>query len=342
MMKHIVSTALKILTGLNVLGLIGCSSVGAVSVPTPAFTPTSTPTYIATATPTLLPFTGKIAFVTYDDMDNHHINLMNANGSGLIDITSANPPRKTGFLSWSPDGQYIAFTAWNDDNWRIFKIRPDGSDLVQLTVGNESTARVMPSWSPDGKNIMFASSDPDILDDNGSPAVQVYIMNSDGTGIHRFSVKTKPNNMTMTGSYRRDGLIAIDEPITRYAVTHYIVNSEGVIQSQFPEFSTDLPIAWSPDGKFVAYAPGRSIPGCFGIVVMKFDKSERKCLMDQKLDSPTYFVQVSWSPDGQYILFLSNLNGDYDLYVIRPDGSELTQLTNTPGGEDWAVWSFGP
>lgn len=75
---------------------------------------------------------------------------------------------------------------------------------------------------------------------------------------------------------------------------------------------------------------------------MKFDKLERKCLMDQKLDSPVYFVQISWSPDGEYILFLSNLNSDYDLYVIRPDGSGLTQLTNMPGGEDWAAWSAGP
>lgn len=340
MMKHIVSTALKILIGLNVLGLIGCSSSRTVNVLTPAFTSTSVPTYATTAAPTLLPFTGKIAFVTYDTMDNHHINVMNANGSELVDITPPNPPQKIGFLAWSPDGQYIAFNAWKDGKAQIFIVKSDGSDLTQLTFGN--VGGVKPSWSPDGKSIMFASSNQDILDDSGSPATQIYVMNSDGTGMHRFVVKTKPDNTNMTGSYRKDGLVAIHEPITRYAVTNYVANLEGVIQKQFPEFSTDISIAWSPDGLFVAYAPGRSIPGCFGIVVMKFDQSEKKCLIDQKINSSIYFSQTSWSPDGKYILFSSNLNGDYDLYIIQADGSGLTQVTNIPRNKDWAVWSNVP
>jgi Tol biopolymer transport system component len=340
MRKHIVLITLNILIVLNILGLIGCSSFGAVNVQAPALTPTSPPTYVVTTTPTFAIFTGKIAFVSYDNMDNHHINVMNANGSGLVNITPPNPPRNIEFLSWSPDGEYIAFSAWKDGKGQIFKIKPDGSGLTQLTFGD--VGGMMPSWSPDGESIMFASSDQDILDNSGSPAMQIYIMNSDGSGIYRFVVKPKLDNTTMTGSYRKDGLIAVEEPITRYAVTNYIVNSDGVIQKQFPEFSTDIPIDWSPDGKFVAYSPGRSTPGCFGIVVMRFDQSEKKCLMDQKINSQIYFVQTSWSPDGKYIMFLSNLNGDYDLYAIRPDGLELTQLTNMPGHEDWAVWWSAP
>lgn len=332
---------LKTFIWLAVLFTAGCSSFGAVNAPTPTPTPTSAPTFSVTVTPTLLPFTGKIAFVSYDNMDNHHINVMNANGSGLVDITPPNPPRKIEFLSWSPDGQYIVFDAWKDEVRQIFKVKSNGSDLVQLTFGKNGGSS--PSWSPDGKSIMFASSNPDILDSTGVPgAPQIYIMNSDGTGMRRFVVKEKPDNTTMTGSYRKDGLIAVEEPITRYAVTNYIVNSEGVMQNQFPEFSTDTPIAWSPDGNFVAYSPGYRVPGCFGIVVIKFDQSEQKCLMDQQLNSSVYFVQTFWSPDGKYILFLSNLNGDYDLYVIRTDGSGLTQLTNMPGHEDWAVWWSAP
>jgi len=339
-MKHIVSITLKILIGLNALYLTGCSSFREVTAPTPAFTPTSAPTYSVIAPPTQLPLTGRIAFVSYDIMGNSRINVMNANGSGLMDITPPNPPRNIEFLSWSPDGQYIAFDAWKDGRGRIFKIKPDGSSLTQLTFGN--VGGMMPSWSPDGKSIMFASSDQDILDNSGSPAMQIYIMNSDGSGMRRFVVKTKPDNTTMTGSYRKDGLIAVEEPITRYAVTNYIVNSEGVIQNQFPEFSTDLPVDWSPDGKYVAYYRGYRVPGCFGIVIMKFDQSEQKCLMDQQPNSSVYFSQISWLPDGNYILFSSNLDGDYDFYVIRSDGSGLTQLTDISGHEGWAVWWSAP
>lgn len=340
MTKDIISSIRKKLLWLVILCWAGCSPIEATITPRSTVTPTDTPTSHSTTSPMLSPLTGKIAFVTYDAMNNNHINVMSADGSGLVDITPPNPPQKIEFLSWSPDGQYIAFDAWKDGRAHIFKIKLDGSGLVQLTFGDVGGG--MPSWSPDGKTIMFASFDPDILDNGGTPTTQIYIVNSDGSNLHRFVVRTKPDNTAMTGSYRKDGLVAVEERITRYAVTNYVVDSDGVIQNQFPEFSTDLPVAWSPDGNFVAYAPGRRTPGCFGIVIMKFDGSNSSCLLDQEPESTVYFVQVSWSSDGKHIMFLSNLNGDYDLYAIQPDDSETTQLTNMPGHEDWAVWSPGP
>jgi len=38
-----------------------------------------------------------------------------------------------GFPSFSPDGEWIAFTLWSDNNGRLWKIRPDGTDLQQMT-----------------------------------------------------------------------------------------------------------------------------------------------------------------------------------------------------------------
>ena len=35
----------------------------------------------------------------------------------------------------------------------------------------------------------------------------------------------------------------------------------------------------------------------------------------------------SWSPDGQWIVFSSNREGDWDIYMTRMDGSELYNLT---------------
>ncbi len=39
-------------------------------------------------------------------------------------------------------------------------------------------------------------------------------------------------------------------------------------------------------------------------------------------------------PDGQWIVFSLTQDGDADLYVVRPDGTELTRLTDSPGSED--------
>ena len=56
---------------------------------------------------------------------------------------------------------------------------------------------------------------------------------------------------------------------------------------------------------------------------------------------PTRFVQLtaaagydaecSFSPDGSQVLFVSDRDGDPDIYVMNADGSQVRQLTNQPG-----------
>lgn len=322
-MKYIFSECSKILLWLIVLSMVGCSSVGGATSP-------------VTVTPTLLSFPGKIAFIS-GNMPDYHIQIMNATGSGLIDITPPNL-QNIRFLSWSPDGEYLAFSAWKDGKTRIFKIKADGSHLVQLTAGQLSGDS--PSWSRDGKYIMFYSSNPNSQDFTGQPGAQINIMKSDGTEVRRFLVQSKPDNISMTGSFRGDSFISIEEPVTRYASDNYVVDLEGEIQKQFPVLTMTVPITWSPDGKFAAYSPDRRLPDCVGVVVIKFDRSERKCLLDKGPESSVYFGSISWSPDGKYILFSSNLDRDWNLYVIKPDGSGLVQLTHQLGGVSEAVWSI--
>src|SRR5262249_47924606 len=48
----------------------------------------------------------------------------------------------------------------------------------------------------------------------------------------------------------------------------------------------------------------------------------------------------SWSPLGDRIAFASNRSGDYELYTIRPDGTDLRQLTRSPGNDAHLAWSL--
>src|SRR5215471_15574961 len=47
----------------------------------------------------------------------------------------------------------------------------------------------------------------------------------------------------------------------------------------------------------------------------------------------------AWSPRGDLISFTSFRNGDFDIYTIKPDGTDVRQLTTTPGNDAHAVWS---
>jgi Tol biopolymer transport system component len=44
-----------------------------------------------------------------------------------------------------------------------------------------------------------------------------------------------------------------------------------------------------------------------------------------------YDAEGSYSPDGRWICFTSNMTGDLELYAMRPDGSGVVQLTRAPG-----------
>jgi TolB protein len=44
-----------------------------------------------------------------------------------------------------------------------------------------------------------------------------------------------------------------------------------------------------------------------------------------------YDAECSFSPDGSQVLFVSDRDGDPDIYLMRTDGSDLRQLTNQPG-----------
>jgi TolB protein len=48
----------------------------------------------------------------------------------------------------------------------------------------------------------------------------------------------------------------------------------------------------------------------------------------------------AWSPDGQKITFMSERDGNAEIYAMNVDGSGQRNLTRTRGwGERWPAWS---
>jgi Tol biopolymer transport system component len=87
--------------------------------------------------------------------------MMSPDGSNVVKILNALGDKHDGMrkaggsVSFSPDGQWIAFESERAGNWDIWVVRPDGSDLTQLTT--ELSTDFYPAWSPDGSQIAFTS-----------------------------------------------------------------------------------------------------------------------------------------------------------------------------------------
>jgi Tol biopolymer transport system component len=46
-----------------------------------------------------------------------------------------------------------------------------------------------------------------------------------------------------------------------------------------------------------------------------------------------------WSPSGDLIAFTRQIDGDFELFTIRPDGSDVKRATTAPGNEAHVAWS---
>jgi len=85
-------------------------------------------------------------------------------------VQASEPGKPSGFFrpSWSPDGQWIAFSSDRNTEWTghengagaghrqtlsVYVIRPDGTGLKRLTDGTRSSGT--PQWSADSKRVVF-------------------------------------------------------------------------------------------------------------------------------------------------------------------------------------------
>jgi serine/threonine protein kinase len=123
----------------------------------------------------------------------------------------------------------------------------------------------------------------------------------------------------------------------------YLIDSDGTNLRQVTDDpGIDYDPAWSPDGIRIAYASSTSDGKPeIKVITIACVLAEQNC--DESAQNLTNNAAKdygpAWSPDGQYIAFTSDREGNLDIYTMKADGTGVKRLTFNSGDDQAPRWS---
>lgn len=228
-----------------------------------------------------------------------------------------------------PDGSGLLFSSnRHGPDFKLYLKEPIGNRLRRVTSGDGSDA--FATVSPTGERIAFAS--------NRDGLWQLYLQ--DGLEASKPERLGDPGIEASCPEWSPDGkrlVYSRRSPVTgAWQIWMLDVDSSG------QSYLTDgLFPAFSPMGDRIVFQRHRERGEFwFSLWTVKVDGTHEQ----EVLSSPDWGVaNPSWSPNGEWIAFNSASTGPYgrdsNLYVVRPNGTGLRQLTFRSGPEWNPCWS---
>ena len=255
--------------------------------------------------------------------------LARSDGTGTRQLTDTFGDDRSWAPVLSPDGTRIAFLRGPWSGGPIFVMDADGSNIKQIIEYMDRRDR--PAWSPDSARIAYATF---------GDSADIEVVNADGTDPVNLTADhaTLGAGRAVCPAWSPDGsqLAFAGRPGDRSeAFRMWVMDADGADMTQITDHPdvSGCPV-WSPDGTRFLYAVYRDVGELLDVPeiwVVGVDGNDPRRLTERG-------TSPAWSPDSSRIAFVSDRDGDWEIFVMDADGSNQTQLTFNNDDDLGPVW----
>ncbi len=303
------------------------------AAPPPTAAPTAKPTAAVTPqpqptkTPTVAAISGRIAFPLWNPRTGKYdVEVINADGTGQYKVMdNVRQP------CWNAEGTWLVVNGEIQFKEGLLVMQADGGKLRAIST---QAHHARPSWSPQGNRIAF-----DVPVSGGN---LIYILDdirdiADPNAFRpvRYADKDVPGRYV---TWMPDGNLictSVDYWATAQKAGLYVVGPDGGVMWRVTTNGLDTAPAVSASGR-VAFMSRREAEGDWEIYTVSLAGEDAD--LKQLTNNSVHDGLPTWSPNGQWIAFVSNEGGSWGIWVMRADGSGRRKIKDLgPTGllDDW-------
>jgi dipeptidyl aminopeptidase/acylaminoacyl peptidase len=233
--------------------------------------------------------------------------------------------------AWSPDGRWIAYMSDydGDEQWDIFIVSPKTGQVVNLTHTRE-IAEEYPRWSPDGRYLAYT------VKPKTSSVFEIDVYDMVMRDVKHITTGTPADKLNDNPIWSHDGKwIAYTQEQAKGTDSNIFITEVARGQSSLltPHEGEQIYRAndFSPDGKLLLVT-SNAANGYDNVGLLDLTTKKISWLTKDKWE----IAGGHFSPDGKYITWAANVEGNTDIYVRDLRTGKITALPLPKGVNDLA------